>query len=96
MPVQELLRIVFIEGVEMDRIESEDLEAIHYLKQTDPRLFEEFKKRARALASRDALLQSKAMANGSLSAGTGSVTNVAFEDDPSYPAHSQRPRIVSG
>ncbi|HCX34241.1 MAG TPA: transcriptional regulator [Rhodocyclaceae bacterium] len=47
-PVQALLRLVHIEGVDINKIRREDYEVIEYLKASDPELFKSLKKQARA------------------------------------------------
>lgn len=39
-PVQELLRVVHIEGIDLSRIRKDDLRALEYLKNKHPNLFE--------------------------------------------------------
>ncbi|MDR1648281.1 MAG: transcriptional regulator [Zoogloeaceae bacterium] len=47
-PVRELLRLVHVEQIDIQRIRHEDLEVIEYLKESDPDLFKSLKKSARA------------------------------------------------
>ncbi|GAB4166977.1 MAG: helix-turn-helix transcriptional regulator [Rhodocyclaceae bacterium] len=47
-PVQALLRLVHVEGVDINKIRREDFEVIEYLKSSDPELFKSLKKQARA------------------------------------------------
>jgi DNA-binding transcriptional regulator YiaG len=45
-PVRELLRLVHIEGVELDRVRGGDLHVVSYLKQANPRLYRSLRKAA--------------------------------------------------
>ncbi len=47
-PVQNLLRLVHVEQIDINKIKREDYEVAEYLKATDPTLFKELKKEARA------------------------------------------------
>ena len=47
-PVRELLRLVHIEQLDIQKIKREDYEVAEYLKATDPELFKTLKKAARA------------------------------------------------
>ncbi|MDR2165484.1 MAG: transcriptional regulator [Zoogloeaceae bacterium] len=47
-PVQELLRLVHIEQIDIQRIKHEDYEVIEYLKEYEPDLFKTLKKSARS------------------------------------------------
>lgn len=46
-PVQELLRLVHIEQIDIQRIKREDFEVVEYLKEYEPDLFKSLKKSAR-------------------------------------------------
>ena len=46
-PVRELLRLVHVEQVDIQRVKREDLEVIEYLKASDPELFKSLKKAAK-------------------------------------------------
>ncbi|MBU1238015.1 MAG: transcriptional regulator [Gammaproteobacteria bacterium] len=46
-PVQQLLRLVHIEQIDIARIRREDYEVVEYLKATDPEKFKNLKKLAR-------------------------------------------------
>ncbi len=47
-PVQALLRLVHVEHIDIDKIKREDFEVVEYLKATDPEMFKNLKKQARA------------------------------------------------
>jgi transcriptional regulator with XRE-family HTH domain len=47
-PVRELLRLVHVEQVDIQRVKREDLEVVEFLKATDPEQFKALKKAARA------------------------------------------------
>ena len=47
-PVRELLRLVHVEQVDIQRVKREDLDVIEYLKANDPELFKNLKKAAKA------------------------------------------------
>lgn len=47
-PVRELLRLVHVEQVDIQRIKREDVDVIEYLKASEPELFKTLKKNARA------------------------------------------------
>lgn len=47
-PVRELLRLVHVEQVDIQRIKREDVEVIDYLKSNEPELFKSLKKSARS------------------------------------------------
>jgi transcriptional regulator with XRE-family HTH domain len=47
-PVQQLLRLVHIEQIDIARIKREDFEVVEYLKATEPAKFKDLKKQARA------------------------------------------------
>ena len=47
-PVQNLLRLVHVEQIDINKIKREDYEVAEYLKATNPTLFKELKKEARA------------------------------------------------
>lgn len=53
-PVRELLRIVHVEQLDLQRIKREDVEVIEYLKTQDPALYKALKKSARNMAQRSA------------------------------------------
>jgi transcriptional regulator with XRE-family HTH domain len=46
-PVRELLRLVHVEQVDIQRVKREDLEVVEYLKANDPELFKSLKKAAK-------------------------------------------------
>jgi transcriptional regulator with XRE-family HTH domain len=46
-PVQELLRLVHVEKLDLTRVKKEDFEVIEYLKQAEPDLFRNLKKAAK-------------------------------------------------
>jgi len=46
-PVRELLRLVHIEGIELDRARGRDFEVVAYLKHANPRLYSRLSKAAR-------------------------------------------------
>ena len=46
-PVQELLRLVHVEKLDLTRVKKEDFEVIEYLKQSQPDLFRNLKKAAK-------------------------------------------------
>lgn len=47
-PVRELLRLVHVEQVDIQRVKREDLDVIEYLKTEEPELFKNLKKSARS------------------------------------------------
>ena len=47
-PVRELLRLVHVEQVDIQRVKKEDVEIIDYLKSEDPDLYKTLKKAAKA------------------------------------------------
>ena len=47
-PVRELLRLVHVEQIDIQRIKREDMDVIDYLKNEDPELFKTLKKSAKA------------------------------------------------
>lgn len=47
-PVQQLLRLVHVEQIDIARLKREDVEVVEYLKAQDPDLFKSLKKQARA------------------------------------------------
>jgi transcriptional regulator with XRE-family HTH domain len=46
-PVQQLLRLVHVEQIDIAKIKREDFEVVEFLKATDPDLFRSLKKQAR-------------------------------------------------
>lgn len=51
-PVQQLLRLVHLEKIDISKIRRDDWEVVEYLRSTDPALFKELKKAARAKPQR--------------------------------------------
>lgn len=51
-PVQQLLRLVHMEKIDISKIRRDDWEVVEYLRSTDPTLFKELKKAARAKPQR--------------------------------------------
>lgn len=49
-PVQQLLRLVHVEQLDINRIRREDLDVVDYLKVTKPTQFKDFKKQAKEFA----------------------------------------------
>lgn len=47
-PVRELLRLVHVEQIDIQRIKREDMDVIEYLKSEDPELFKTLKKSAKS------------------------------------------------
>lgn len=47
-PVRELLRLVHVEQIDINRVKREDLDVVEYLKLEDPTLFKTLKKSAKA------------------------------------------------
>jgi hypothetical protein len=45
-PVRELLRLVHIEGIALDRARGEDFEVVSYLKKANPKLYNNLRKAA--------------------------------------------------
>lgn len=43
-PVRELLRLVHIEGIELDKARGSDFEVVSYLKRANPRLYQNLRK----------------------------------------------------
>lgn len=50
-PVQQLLRLVHVENIDIAKVKREDFEVAEYLKATDPEQYKALKKLARAHAS---------------------------------------------
>lgn len=46
-PVRELLRLVHVEQIDINRIKREDMDVIDYLRANDPEMFKTLKKQAR-------------------------------------------------
>lgn len=46
-PVQQLLRLVHVEQIDIAKVKREDFEVVEFLKATDPDLFKSLKKQAR-------------------------------------------------
>ncbi|MBI5861138.1 MAG: transcriptional regulator [Rhodocyclales bacterium] len=53
-PVQQLLRLVHIEKIDINKIKREDYEVIEYLRSSKPALLKELKKEAKAAAKKNA------------------------------------------
>lgn len=53
-PVQHLLRLVHVEQIDIGKVRREDFEVVEYLKSTNPTLFKELKKQARAAGKKTA------------------------------------------
>jgi len=51
-PVRELLRLVHIEGIALDKARGDDFEVVSYLKVANPRLYRTLKKAAQGKATR--------------------------------------------
>jgi transcriptional regulator with XRE-family HTH domain len=49
-PVRQLVRLVYVENIDIEKIKREDFEVIGYLRSTKPALFKELKKAAKAAA----------------------------------------------
>jgi predicted transcriptional regulator len=49
-PVQELVRLVYVENVDIKKIKREDMDVVEYLRAEKPTLFKELKKEAKAAA----------------------------------------------
>ena len=47
-PVRELLRLVHVEQIDIQRVKREDMDVIEYLKNEDPELFKTLKKSAKS------------------------------------------------
>lgn len=47
-PVQQLLRLVHVEQIDINKVRREDFEVIEYLKSHDPELYKSLKKQARS------------------------------------------------
>jgi transcriptional regulator with XRE-family HTH domain len=47
-PVQQLLRLVHVEQIDVAKVRREDFEVVEYLKSNDPDLFKSLKKQARS------------------------------------------------
>lgn len=47
-PVQQLLRLVHVEQIDIAKVRKEDFEVVEFLKSSNPDLFKELKKQARA------------------------------------------------
>jgi transcriptional regulator with XRE-family HTH domain len=53
-PVQQLLRLVYVEKIDINKIRREDYEVIEYLRSAKPALLKELKKEAKAAAKKGA------------------------------------------
>lgn len=53
-PVQQLLRLVHVERIDINKIRREDYEVIEYLRSAKPALLKELKKEAKAAAKKGA------------------------------------------
>ena len=53
-PVRELLRLVHIEGIALERARGEDFEVVSYLKKANPRLYTKLRRAAGARAAQGA------------------------------------------
>lgn len=53
-PVQQLLRLVHVEKIDINKIRREDYEVIEYLRSAKPALFKELKKEAKAATKKGA------------------------------------------
>ena len=51
-PVQQLLRLVHVEQIDISKIKRDDWEVVEYLKSSDPDLFKSLKKAAKAKAKK--------------------------------------------
>lgn len=51
-PVATLVRLVHVEQVDIGKIKKEDIEVVEYLKESDPDLYKNLKKAARAAAKK--------------------------------------------
>jgi len=51
-PVRELLRLVHIEGIPLEKARGEDFEVVNYLKQANPRLYRNLRKEAQKRGAR--------------------------------------------
>lgn len=49
-PVRELVRLVYVENIDIQKIKREDVEVITYLRNVKPALFKELKQEAKAAA----------------------------------------------
>ncbi|WIM05681.1 MAG: helix-turn-helix domain-containing protein [Candidatus Nitricoxidivorans perseverans] len=47
-PVQQLLRLVHVEQIDINKVKREDFEVVDFLKSNNPALFKDLKKQARA------------------------------------------------
>jgi transcriptional regulator with XRE-family HTH domain len=47
-PVQQLLRLVHVEQIDINKVRREDFEVVDFLKNNDPELFKNLKKQAKA------------------------------------------------
>ncbi|QDX80771.1 transcriptional regulator [Denitratisoma sp. DHT3] len=47
-PVQQLLRLVHVEQIDISKVKKEDFEVVEFLKASNPDLFKDLKKQARA------------------------------------------------
>ncbi len=47
-PVQQLLRLVHVEQIDIAKVKREDFEVVEFLKSSDPEMFKSLKKQARA------------------------------------------------
>lgn len=51
-PVQELVRLVYVENIDIKKIKREDMEVIEYLRAAKPNVFKELKKEAKSAAKK--------------------------------------------
>jgi transcriptional regulator with XRE-family HTH domain len=47
-PVQQLLRLVHVEQIDINKVRKDDFEVVEFLKATNPEMFKELKKQAKA------------------------------------------------
>jgi transcriptional regulator with XRE-family HTH domain len=53
-PVQQLLRLVHVEQIDIAKVKREDFEVVEFLKSSDPEMFKSLKKQARASMKKSA------------------------------------------
>lgn len=54
-PVRELLRLVHVEQIDIQRVKRDDLDVVEYLKSENPDLFQDVEKRLRRAARKKAV-----------------------------------------
>src|SRR6476620_1974090 len=94
-PVRELLRLVHIEGIELDRARGEDFEVVSYLKKANPKLYNNLRKAATGRTATSGRVTKKRQSNRArrLAAALAIMQRIP----PCLPhAHHPKPRVRRG